>query len=107
MASQIRDNQERRRFARVKSLHLTSFVPKQGDAPLAQVSMGRTLDLSAVGTKIEVYQPIEPMTRVELEIAIEEKITRAHGTVVHQEATEQGSFLVGIEFDQLQTHLQA
>jgi hypothetical protein len=99
------DTQERRRSARVESLNLTSIVPKEGDAPLSQVSMARTLDLSALGAKIEVHQDIELGTRLELDIAMGEDISRVNGAVVHIEPTESGGYLLGIEFDQPQNQL--
>lgn len=100
------DAQERRRHARIDSLNLTSIVPKEGNAPIAQVSMARTLDLSPAGAKIEVYQEIDFGTRVELDIAVGEEITRVHGIVVHVEPTEPGGYLLGIEFDEAQSALK-
>ena len=67
--------------------------------------MARTLDLSPAGARIEVYQAIELGERVELEIAIAEKITRVNGSVIHLEPVEHGGFVVGIEFDEPQNNL--
>ena len=97
---------ERRRYARIESLNLTAIVPKEGDAPLSQVSMARTLDLSPAGAKIEVHQEIDLGSRVELEIAVAEEITSVHGTVVHVEPSDPGGYVLGIEFDEPQSTLK-
>ncbi|MGB5987166.1 MAG: PilZ domain-containing protein [Desulfobacterales bacterium] len=106
MTPQSDDSPERRRYARIDSLNLTAIVPKEGDAPLSQVSMARTLDLSPAGARIEVHQKIDLGSRVELEIAVAEEITHVHGTVVHVEPTEPGGYLLGIEFDEAQSALK-
>ena len=105
MANTDHSHHERRRYARIASLNLTSIVPKAGDTPLSQVSMARTLDLSPAGAKIEVHQEIELGTRMEMDIAVEETITRVYGTVVHVEPTRAGGYLLGIEFDENQSAL--
>lgn len=67
--------------------------------------MGRTLNISAVGVKVEAYQHIPPGSRMELEIAVEDQVLSVQGKVVHSTETESGRYSMGIEFDELQEEL--
>ncbi len=89
---------EKRRSRRIRSLNLTSYTPKKGDEQEYIVSIGRTIDVSDGGVKVETHRRLAEGTRLDMDIAIEEKILTATGEVVHSEELENGLFGTGIRF---------
>ena len=83
---------------RIRSLNLTSYTPKKGDRQEYIVSIGRTLDVSEGGVKVETHRKMADGTELDMDIAIEDKIVTARGKVVHTEALENGLFGTGISF---------
>jgi hypothetical protein len=96
---------ERRRHPRVKSLYLVSYVSKEGEAQKSGVSMARTLNVSQVGVGVEVYEPVEVDTLMEMEIAVKETIFSVRGKVVHSQRKPDGHWVMGIAFDEAQEAL--
>ena len=99
------DEKERRRYPRLQSLYLVSYVAKEDDAQKSGVSMARTLNVSQVGIGVEVYEPIEVDTLMEMEIAVKENIFSVRGKVVHSQRKPDGHWVMGIAFDEAQEEL--
>jgi c-di-GMP-binding flagellar brake protein YcgR len=95
---ELKDVMEKRGSRRLRSLNLTSYTPKKDDEQEYIVSIGRTLDVSDGGVKVETHRKLEDGTELEMDIAIEEKIINAKGEVVHTEELENGLFGTGIRF---------
>lgn len=94
---------QRRAFPRVSKLYLTAYVNREGEEQKTPVSMGRTINISRVGVGMEVYQKLEVGSVMEMEIALEdEQLLAIKGTVVHITSTEDGTFVAGIKFDEVQ-----
>ncbi len=89
---------EKRASRRIRSLNLTSYTPKKGDKQEYIVSIGRTLDVSEGGVKVETHRKLDNGTELEMDIAVEEKIITAKGEVVHTEELKNGLFGTGIRF---------
>ncbi len=89
---------EKRASRRIRSLNLTSYTPKKGDKQEYIVSIGRTLDVSEGGVKVETHRKLDNGTELEMDIAVEEKIITAKGEVVHTEELKSGLFGTGIRF---------
>ena len=89
---------EKRGSRRIRSLNLTSYTPKRGDEQEYIVSIGRTIDVSDGGVKVETHRKLAEGTKLDMDIAIEEKIVTATGEVVHSEELENGLFGTGIRF---------
>ena len=98
-------DKERRRYPRVKSLCLISYVLKDGKVQKSAISMGRTLNISPVGVKLEIYQPVEIGMLMEMEIGIGENIHSVRGEVVHSRKAEGDKYILGIEFIDLEEDL--
>ena len=96
---------ERRRHPRVQSLYLVSYVSKEGEVQKSGVSMARTLNVSQVGIGVEVYEPVEVDTLMEMEIAVKENIFPVRGKVIHSRKKPDGHWVIGIEFDEAQEEL--
>ena len=96
---------ERRRHPRVQSLYLVSYVSKEGEVQKSGISMARTVNVSQVGVGVEVYEPIEVDTLMEMEIAVKETIFSVRGKVIHAQRKPDGHWVIGIAFDEVQEEL--
>ena len=92
---------EKRGSRRIRSLNLTSYTPKIGDQQEYIVSIGRTIDVSQSGVKVETHRILAAGTKLDMDIAIEDKIVTATGEVVHTEELENGLFGTGIRFTKI------
>jgi c-di-GMP-binding flagellar brake protein YcgR len=95
---ELRDVQEKRGSRRIRSLNLTSYIPRKGEKQEYIISIGRTLDVSEGGVKVEAHRELSEGTELELDIAVEDKVVSARGVVVHVEAMANGLFGTGIRF---------
>ena len=89
---------EKRASHRIRSLNLTSYTPKTGGKQDYIVSVGRTLDVSDGGVKVETHRRLANGTALEMDIAVEDRIITAKGEVVHTEELKNGLFGTGIRF---------
>ena len=89
---------EKRASRRIRTLNLTSYTPKKGDKQDYIISIGRTLDVSEGGVKVETHRELEEGTELDLDIAIEDKIISARGVVLHTEELKNGLYGTGIRF---------
>lgn len=96
---------ERRHYPRLQSLYLVSYINKEGEVQKSGVSMAKTIDISPAGAGVELYQPVEVDSRMEMEIAIKEHIFAVQGKVIHSQAQPNGHWIIGIEFDHVQENL--
>ena len=88
---------EKRSSRRIRSLNLTSYTPRKGEEQQYIVSIGRTLDVSEGGVKVETHRRLANGTELEMDIAIEDRIITAKGEVVHTEELNSGLFGPGIQ----------
>lgn len=90
-------NGSRRESSRVRTIHLVSVTSDKARGETS-ISIGRTLDVSSSGIRVEVLGHVCIEDLLQLEIAIEDRIILAQGRVVH--AKRKGDRLVetGIEF---------
>ena len=89
---------EKRASPRIRSLNLTSYLPKKGGRQDHIISMGRTLDVSEGGVKLETHRHLDKGTRLELAIAVEDAIISVEGEVLYSEELGEGLFGTGICF---------
>jgi hypothetical protein len=94
----LKSVEEQRSSRRIRSLNLTSYTPKKADQQDYIISIGRTLDVSQGGVKVETHRPLEQGTELEMDIAIEDRIIAATGVVCHTEELKNGLFGTGIQF---------
>jgi len=91
--------EEKRDYPRVNKLYLISYIPKEGGRQTSPVSMGRTLDISPSGVRIEVFQPINVESEMEMEIAMEDSQFSVKGKVVRSLESGKDVYILGIHFD--------
>ena len=105
MTQDHQPSRERRNHPRVKALYLVSYVTDTGGIQKTSAEIGRTLDISSAGVRLEVYERIAPNSDVEVEIAIGDTIFSTRGKFVYARETDSGIFIAGIEFTQLHPEL--
>jgi len=89
---------EKRASPRIRSLNLASYVPKKDKRQEYIISIGRTLDVSEGGAKIETHRKLDRGVQLELEIAVEDQIISAMGEVLYSTELAHGLFGTGIRF---------
>ena len=89
---------DRRAACRIRSVHLAAYSGESNERPKRAISMGRTLDLSSSGVRLEVDTALEEGDVLEFEITIGEKTIQARARVIHVELVEGGLLEVGAEF---------
>jgi hypothetical protein len=89
---------EKRASPRIRSLNLTSYVPKKNEQQEYIISIGRTLDVSEGGAKIETHRKLNRGLQLELEIAVEDQIISAKGEVLYSMELTDDLFGTGIRF---------
>jgi hypothetical protein len=99
MVESVHDSvKEQRKSRRIRSLHLTSYVPRKGSEQEYIVSIGRTLDVSKGGVKVETHRELAKGTELDMDIAVEDRVITAKGVVVHVEPLSGGLYGTGIRF---------
>jgi c-di-GMP-binding flagellar brake protein YcgR len=96
---------ERRKFPRIRALHLISYMEMTGEIQKSPVAMARTLDISAGGTKLEAYEDLHSNALVEIDIAVKESIFSIRGRVKYSQSFSNGNYIVGIEFNEVKKEL--
>ena len=89
---------EKRASPRIRSLNLASYVPKKDEKQEYIISIGRTLDVSEGGAKIETHRKLDRGLELVLEIAVEDQILSAKGEVLYSTELADGLFGTGIRF---------
>lgn len=93
------EKENQRSSERFESLNLLSYVSMDSDGKEWNQGMGRTLNISETGIKLETHEPIETQYVVLLSIGIEEDVVDIKGKVVYCNRGSEGRFESGINFD--------
>jgi len=91
--------EEKRDYPRVKNLYLVSYRHKEAGWQISPVSMGRTLDISPSGVRLEVFQKIK--VESEMEIEIENTQVSVNGVVLRAMAAGDEVYVIGIRFNEV------
>ncbi len=90
--------QEKRQHYRINSQNLLSYACYDKEDNLVKQGMGRTLNVSAVGIRLETHVELESGSRVELTIGLEEELVTIEGKIVYVKPGQEGRFEAGIQF---------
>ena len=96
---------ERRGYSRIKLVKTISYIQKEQEPQKSDVSVARAIDISPAGVALEVYQPINPDSSLELEIVVNKKSFNVEGKVVYLRNLQNGNFSIGIMFKKLENEL--
>lgn len=88
---------EKRKFIRQDSLHLLDYLVVDDEGRTSTYSMGRTLDVSLNGMKMETIYPIPVPSDLVITLGIEDSLLDIQGTPTYTKA-EHGRYISGIEF---------
>lgn len=91
----------KRKHERYDSLNLLTYVCVDSDGKAWTQGMGRTLNISESGLRLETHEPIETKYIVLLSIGIEDDVVDLQGKVVHCNRGDEGKFEAGILFKHL------
>jgi len=90
--------EEKRSSQRVKSLNLVSLSKFSDEGYVELAELGRTLDISLGGIKLEAFEAIPVGTRTKLRIALRDDIIDVDGRVTYQQEAGEGRIVTGIQF---------
>lgn len=88
---------EKRKFIRWDSIYLLDYIVINPDGTEGQYSMGRTLDVSLNGLKMETSYEIPAEAELEITVGLEDDLIDLIGRVVHI-SKQGGRWISGIEF---------
>ena len=88
---------EKRKFIRWDAIHLLDYIVIDPDGSGGRYSMGRTLDVSLNGIKLETVYEIPLEAKLEITVGIEEDLVDLVGRVTHT-TVKGGRYVSGIEF---------
>ena len=91
-------NEDKRKYTRIDSLHLINYVFSEEDGSGSAQGMGRTLNVSEAGIRLETHTPIMVSSTVSLTIGIEEDVVEIKGRVIYTKETAANLNESGIEF---------
>ena len=88
---------EHRKFIRYDALHLLDYLVIDEEGQSGDYSMGRTIDVSIDGIKLETIYPLKIDTRLLITVGLEDDLINLEGRITHA-APHDGRFLSGITF---------
>ncbi|NNK12789.1 MAG: PilZ domain-containing protein [Desulfofustis sp.] len=88
---------EKRKFIRWDAIHLLDYIVIDPDGSEGRYSMGRTLDVSLNGLKLETSYDIPLGAELEITVGIEEDLVDLVGRITHK-SEKAGRCISGIEF---------
>jgi len=88
---------EKRKFIRWDSLHLLDYIVLDRERSKGRYSMGRTLDVSVNGIKMEVVYPLSTEDTLEITLGLEEDLIDLEGRITYSQPSG-GRYVAGIEF---------
>ena len=90
--------EDKRRFPRFNSLNLSYVLVDSGDDEVERQMMGRTLDVSEVGIRLETHLAVDIGSEMLLSIGLEDDVLEVRGRVVHSAQNKEGKHELGVEF---------
>lgn len=91
---------EKRRFIRYDALHLLDYNVMGRDGSKGIYSMGRTLDVSIDGVRMEIRDQLKPGTLLLVTVGLEDNLIELLGEVTHTES-KAGRYISGISFQRM------
>ena len=92
---------ERRREPPRQVLNLVSVDQREDSGAPTELAAGRTLDLSPRGMRIELSRPLPLRSRIQVTVALAERIITLDAQVRHVDEVSEGVCSMGIEFVEL------
>jgi hypothetical protein len=94
--SVARARHERRTEERTQRNLLVSYTLCASDGQRSPIQMGRTMDISQSGLKLEIYDDVSPYSTVAVSVGVRNREIRVSGRVVYADANPNGSRWIGV-----------
>jgi len=91
-------SQNKRAHRRLRSLNLVSLSKLSENGYVELAELGRTLDVSEGGIKLEAFEVIPVGTRTKLRIGLRDEIIDVEGRIAYIQEGEADRVITGIEF---------
>ena len=101
------DEGERRSEPRIEKVHLVQVNRFDEEGLRADLTTGRTLNISRGGVRLELHHPVPLRSVVSLNLVLGERIVDVSGTVVYLEDMDGERCCMGIEFGDLERESEA
>ncbi len=101
------DASERRIDPRIEKVHLVQVNRFDEEGFRADLTTGRTLNISRGGVRLELHQPVPLRSIVSLSLVLGERIVDVKGVVVYLEDLDGERCGLGIEFRELDPGAEA
>jgi hypothetical protein len=88
---------EQRKFIRYDALHLLDYIVLDEEGNPGTYSMGRTIDVSIDGIKLETTTPFKADTLLLITVGIEDDLVDLEGRTTHAQPLN-GRFVSGVTF---------
>lgn len=88
---------EQRRFIRFDALHLIDYIILDEDGNPGRYSMGRTIDVSIDGIKLETKYKIDLNNRILITVGLEDDLIDLEGQISHSTMCD-GYYISGVTF---------
>ena len=88
---------EQRNFIRYDALHLLDYIILDENGDPGEYSMGRTIDVSVDGIKLETASALPMNTRLLITVGLEDDLINLEGKTTHT-SPHDGRFVSGIVF---------
>lgn len=95
------ERNNRRSVPRVRSVNLVSVAQFDEQGFRSDLSVGRTLDLSPRGVRVELNRALPLRSAVRLSLALGDEIVEIEGTVCHLEVLDDRKCSMGLRFERL------
>jgi len=92
--------ENKRKHLRVRSINLL-YVGVYDKNVLIKQGMGRTLDVSESGIRLETHFPVDPKNIVQLSIGLKDELVDIKGRAVHNVPGSSGKYEIGIRFNRI------
>ncbi len=88
---------EQRKFIRYDALHLLDYTVLDDNGENGVYSMGRTIDVSVDGIKLETNSPLKVNARLLITVGLEDDLVDLEGKITHM-TPHDGRFISGVVF---------
>ena len=88
---------EQRKFIRYDALHLLDYTVLDENGENGDYSMGRTIDVSVDGIKLETNSPLKVNARLLITVGLEDDLVDLEGKIAHM-TPHDGRFISGVVF---------
>ena len=88
---------EQRKFIRYDALHLLDYTVLDDNGESGVYSMGRTIDVSVDGIKLETNSPLKVNARLLITVGLEDDLVDLEGKTTHM-TPHDGRFISGVVF---------